>query len=499
MFNGCVSVLLIEDDLTEVEHLKKLLIQGNGRSWQILHYEQLLNSIEHINNIQFDVAVLGLSLPDFQGLEILTHFRRQQATDFPIIVLAEAGEREIALEAIAAGAQDYLFKGQITPEILVRTIHHAIERNQLLHRLKESERQFRGVFEQTSQAINLLSPKGIVLEANQTAIQLSGVDLQSLRDIPIWEMRHWSYSPQVQAQLQLAVREAAGGNLMRFEGQICDAKNQLVWVDFSLKPIKDELGAVVLLIAETCNISERKQAEIETQKALERERELNQMKSSFITTVSHEFRTPMTIISTAVDLLQRFELPPEKKGKYFNQINTSIKTMLQLLDDILLLGKTETGKLQFEPTSLNLKDFCQDIIEVSRLHAGDQYEINFTFEGGSTFVNADPTLLHYILSNLLSNAIKYSLGGGKIWVTVELNDQIAILRIQDQGIGISRADQEQLFEAFYRAENVKHIQGTGLGLTIVKRCVELHEGSIQVDSKEGMGTTVTVYLKIDLV
>lgn len=498
MFSSCVSVLLIESDLSEAEYLKKLLIQGNGYSCQILHYEQLSDAIDHINDIQFDVAILDLSLPDSQGLEILTYFR-QQAINSPIIVLTESGEREITLAAIAAGAQDYLFKGQITAEILVRTIRHVIERNQLLSRLKASERQFRGVFEQTFQAITLLSPGGIVLEANQTAIQLSGTNLQSLKDIPIWEMRHWSYSPQMQVRLQSAVREAAGGNLIQFESQICNAENQLIWVNFSLKPIQDESGAVVLLISETCDISERKQAEIEIQKALTKAQELNQMKSSFITTVSHEFRTPMTIISTAVDLLQRFELSPEKKGKYFNQINTSIKTMLQLLDDILLLGKTEAGKLQLEPTSLNLKDFCQDLIKVSQLNAGDRYEIDFTFEGSSTFVNADPTLLHYILSNLLSNSIKYSPGGGKIWLTVKLQDQMAILQIRDQGIGISRADQERLFEAFYRAENVKHIQGTGLGLTIVKRCVELHKGSIQVDSKEGVGTTVLVYLGIDLI
>ncbi len=489
------SILLLEDNLADADFLQELLAETSDYQWQVFHYQRLAEALDHLNDRPFDLALLDLSLPDSQGLETVVRFC-QQSRQLPVVVLTGVDDQDIALQVVAAGAQDYLVKGNITTDLLVRSIRYAIERGQILNRLQDSERRFRGVFEQTFQAMSLLTSAGIILETNQTVIHLSGFEAQTVKGQPIWQTRQWGYSPENQERLRAAVTEAANGQLVRFESQICNVENQLIWVDFSLKPIRDDQDRIVLLIAEARDISDRKQAEIEIQKALSKERELNQMKSSFITMVSHEFRTPMTVLSTAADLLQRFELAPEKRGKYFEQINDSVKTMLQLLDDILLLGRTEAGKLEFEPTDVDLEALCQEAVDISRMHTSSLHNIIFHYCGDSKLVCIDANLIHYILMNLISNAIKYSPQGGEVRLNVDLQGEIATFCIQDQGIGIPKIDQEHLFETFYRAKNVKQIKGTGLGLAIVKRCIDLHQGQIWVDSEENQGTSVTFKIKV---
>lgn len=244
------------------------------------------------------------------------------------------------------------------------------------------------------------------------------------------------------------------------------------------------------------DITERKQAQEELRQALEREKELGELKSRFITMTSHEFRTPLTAILGSTELLRHYShtWTDNKKLLYFNRIQANVQHMIQLLEDVLLLGKAEAGKLKFEPKKLDLVQLCRTLVAELEHLPGTEHTLVFTEQCKFTNVYMDEQLLRHILGNLLSNAIKYSPIGSTVRFALICQDDTAIFQIQDQGIGIPQEDQQHLFESFYRASNVSNIAGTGLGLAIVKKAVDLHGGDITVDSQVGVGTTFTVQI-----
>ncbi len=242
------------------------------------------------------------------------------------------------------------------------------------------------------------------------------------------------------------------------------------------------------------DITRRKQAQEELCQALEREKELSELKSRFITMTSHEFRTPLTAILGSTELLRHYShtWTDNKKLLYFNRIQANVQHMIQLLEDVLLLGKAEAGKLKFEPKKLDLVQLCRTLVAELEHIPGTKHKFVFTEQCKCTNVYMDEQLIRHILGNLLSNAIKYSPVGSTVRFALICQDETASFQIQDQGIGIPQEDRQHLFESFYRASNVSNIAGTGLGLAIVKKAVDLHGGDITVDSQVGVGTTFTV-------
>lgn len=266
----------------------------------------------------------------------------------------------------------------------------------------------------------------------------------------------------------------------------------------------DEIVAIIR------DITERKKAEDNLQESLKREKELGELKSRFISTASHEFRTPLTAILGSAELLRYYShnWSEEKKHLHFERISSRIQHMTQLLDDVLLVGKAESKKMEFQPNPINLIKFCQGLVEELQLSVGRNHSILFKSPGLScdrkneavsnpyTSAVLDEKLLQHILSNLLSNAIKYSPIGSTIQFILTCHNHEVIFQIQDRGIGIPDQDKLRLFEAFYRASNVGDAPGTGLGLVIVKNAVDLHGGEIMVNSQVGVGTTFTVTLPL---
>ncbi len=241
------------------------------------------------------------------------------------------------------------------------------------------------------------------------------------------------------------------------------------------------------------NITERKLAEAEIYKSLAKERELVELKSSFISMTSHEFRTPLATILSATELLQYYapKLSKDEKRELFRQIETAISRMTQLLEDLLTINKAEAGKMNFKPAPFNLEKFCRHLVAEMQMQT-NKHEISFAHSGNCTNVMMDEKLLRHIFSNLLANAIKYSPDAGVIEFKLTCENGEAIFQVKDSGIGIPLEDRQKLFESFHRASNVGTIPGTGLGLSIVKKMVDLHDGSINLKSEVGAGTTFTV-------
>ena len=237
----------------------------------------------------------------------------------------------------------------------------------------------------------------------------------------------------------------------------------------------------------------------ELKQALEKEKELNQLKSRFITMASHEFRTSLAIISSSSGILQKFSdrLDEERKQEHLQTIQHTIKHITQILDDVLMINRAEADKIELKLESADIIDFCHHLTEEIAASISP-YTINFSVDldeeitTNSLLIQFDQKLLRQIITNLLNNAIKYSPDHNLVKFSLTKTDNQIIFKISDYGIGIPEADQVQLFESFHRASNVGNIPGTGLGLSIVKKCVDLHKGEISVDSQIGKGTTFTV-------
>ncbi|MGE5656908.1 MAG: response regulator [Actinomycetota bacterium] len=272
---------------------------------------------------------------------------------------------------------------------------------------------------------------------------------------------------------------------------------QVGGLDYITKPfqVEEVLARVDTHLTLNRTKKELQQARAEALRALEQEKELHRLKSEFMSLVTHDFHTPLVSIQGFTSLLRQGckTLPFETQHRYFNKIDALVAHLMYLLEQVLLIGKSEFGKLQCYPTIFNLESFCRELIDSLQI-ADDIPAIEFFYTSENNTVELDPTLLRQILINLLSNAIKYSPENSSICLTVQCqNDEIALI-VQDRGIGIPTEEQTHLFQPFYRCSNVKSVRGSGLGLAVVKTCIDAHNGSIQITSKVGQGTIVKVTL-----
>ncbi|HEY9615402.1 MAG TPA: CBS domain-containing protein [Microcoleaceae cyanobacterium] len=245
-------------------------------------------------------------------------------------------------------------------------------------------------------------------------------------------------------------------------------------------------------------ITERETIEMQLRETLVKEQELNQFRAYIAAMASHDLRLPLTNISLAAQLLQQkeFTLSPVKQEQYLDRICSAVKQMNQLLNDILAISALESGQMTLQPTTVELVQFCQDIMAELQLATQSKCAIAFNSSISAYSTEVDEKVLRQILVNLLSNAIKYSPAEATIAFEFLAEANHIIFRIQDQGIGIPLTDHPNLFKPFSRASNVKSFEGTGLGLAIVKHCVEACQGTIDLVSDIGMGSIFTVKLPI---
>lgn len=241
--------------------------------------------------------------------------------------------------------------------------------------------------------------------------------------------------------------------------------------------------------------------EKETHSALLKERELSDMKSRFVTMASHEFRTPLSSILTSAELLELYQNSGrfEKCGRNIDRIKNSVNHLTNVLNEFLSLSKLEMNNIKAEPISFIFDDFAEQLMESLNSILKDGQKIIFRGLGKSKNVHLDKTFLNHTLTNLLANAIKYSNNGQTIQLTANLKENKLTIEVQDEGIGIPEEDQKHLFGRFFRAHNVENISGTGLGLNIAKKYVDLMNGNIHFSSKLGKGTIFTIQIPVNTV
>lgn len=266
--------------------------------------------------------------------------------------------------------------------------------------------------------------------------------------------------------------------------------------DITLSPVVGSNDRTSGIVCSVRDVSRQKQMEHQLRRALEREMELGEMRAQFVSIASHELRTPLAEIRLANSSLSTYadRMTDEQKQKRLRTIEAAIQRMTKLLEDVLTLSRVESDRFQFKPTRLDIGSFCQDLLHTIAATNGPEHKTSFKTSGDLQQMCLDDRLLHHILDNLLSNAFKYSPPGSTVYFEVAGEDDQITFTIRDEGMGISEQEQEKLFDMFFRGKGVGRISGTGLGLAIAKQAVEVHGGSIAVESTEGKGSTFVVVL-----
>ncbi|MFM9967346.1 MAG: ATP-binding protein [Burkholderiales bacterium] len=282
---------------------------------------------------------------------------------------------------------------------------------------------------------------------------------------------------------------------LSMEFRVHCATGEWIWIHTQGEVVeRDQGGRARRLVGTNVNVSQRKLAEAELFAALQREKELNEMKSKFVSIASHELRTPLTNILSSAELLQHYSatLSDEDRAKLLEAIKDAVLGMTTLINDVLLIGRSGSGKLKFNPVALDLEEALSGLVDALRFSHGAKHQLVFKCELQQRQRLIDEQLLRHIVINLLTNALKYSNAGTTVsFSAAESGDEVSLTFV-DQGIGIPNDDLPKLFESFHRAANVGDRPGTGLGLAIVKSAAELHGGGILVTSQIGVGSTFRV-------
>ena len=273
-----------------------------------------------------------------------------------------------------------------------------------------------------------------------------------------------------------------------------------VWLSLSITPVYEKAG-VVNYVCLFWDVTDSKVAESKLTTALNKEKSLNELKTHFVNLTSHEFRTPLASVQSSLDILKLLYkrdavLSKDKLGKHLEQMEFEIDRMKELMDNVLVLGKINSGKIDYCPKAFEVVDLVKQVTHSSRVKDFGK-SVTLKINGPEGEVFCDRRLLEHILYNLLINALKYSQDSDKDPVVeLNFNNHSLLISITDYGIGIPLEDQSQIFESFYRAKNTQNIAGTGLGLPIVKQFVELHGGTIWFESIPGNKTTFSFQIPI---
>jgi len=250
------------------------------------------------------------------------------------------------------------------------------------------------------------------------------------------------------------------------------------------------------VLAFLSDVTERKRAEKEIQLSFEKQKELSELRSKFVTMASHEFKTPLTAILGSAEILEKYgeTLAPDKRLRNIFRIQESVKRMNSMLNDIIIMGKSSTGKLELKSTAVDLNVFVQNLIDdlLQRESKKSHPKLNVNINGLPKDVLVDSEIIRQGLENILSNALKFSSSETEVNFDAYMDKGNIIFKIKDEGIGIPEEDKEKLFEPFHKGSNVGNLSGTGLGLTIVKRAVDMHQGTIEINSEENKGTEVII-------
>ena len=508
-----VQILLIAQEPDDYQLITKILAKiPSGKfelQWVSTYAEGLEHTIENQHHIFFIAQNLGNSSA---GLQLVKESRKN-GCDRPIFFLIESEQEYLKIESLkeieAAGATNYFQKSKIDADILAYSLRYALKEQEINEALQLSQERYAlalsagevGVWDWN------LKTNELYVAPNLKAMLGYGHDEVN----PNWSEWQQLVHPGDRQRVKSVLDNHLAGLTSQYEVEYRRLHRDGTWRWFLSRgnTVRDAKKRPYRIAGSETDITERKQLEAYLRQALAKEKEINQIKSQFLTMVSHEFRTPLATILSSADLLEFYveQSQTENALNHVERLQNAAAYMTQMLNDVLIMEDAKTGNLNFHPVLLNFYQFCDDFVknlEVSinrtKVIADQrQYQISLNCknaeESTQPQINGlfDKSLMKQLLNHLLLNAVRYSPNGGKIILEIDATDEHQIiLKVKDRGIGIAKEEQTQIFEMFYRGNNIENIPGSGLGLAIVKTCVFLHGGEISVQSKLWEGSTFTV-------
>lgn len=478
MMNKETRVLLVMRDAQTREQLGDFvpLMDSTMQALQAGSLTEALALLER-DRLLPAVALLETDLPDSPPQETVQHFR-EMYPQVPVIALVPPGDDAAGLEALRQGARDYVRSDQLLHLLPHRLSPHILGAY-LRSQLEQTEHHIRHIINRNADAILVVDREGYVRFCNVAAEELFGQPVLNLIDSMFG--------------LPLVPEEAVELDIIRPRREPVVAEMRAVETDWN--------GEAAFLLS-LRDITARKRLSVELMQrekmaiALEKERELRDLKNRFLSMMGHELRTPLTSIQLSYDMLRQYgdKATEDERRQYLDNIHTQVMHLRHMVDDVMTLSKSEIAELEFEPELCDLITFCRGVVEEFQLTHHKTHRIEFECEKSVITLAVDRKLLRRALTNLLSNAIKYTPEGGLVRFRLACLADAALIEVVDSGIGIPEEDHPHLFTAFHRARNAERIPGTGLGLAIVKQAVEAHGGSISFESAEGRGTRFSVSL-----
>jgi PAS domain S-box-containing protein len=529
-----LKVLITEDDSIT----QKLL----SESLKNFGYELIGAARNRTETLSFieknvpDLIIMDVNLGGEDGIDISMEIREKH--DIPVVFVTGHSDALTIRRIIATESVGYIMK-PVRPTELNTVIELTYQRHLLEKRLKENENLLKLTLNSVGDGMIVTDEFGIITLINPAGQTITGYSEEEAKGKFITDIfRIFSNTDSVLYNKE--IKEFLLNNIkIEFTETGLEQKNLgKVSVENTFSKIKDEKGLnkglIItfryiedkIAIRETlknlnedlqkrvekstaelihknqlleAEVSKRQLSEQELTIALEKEKELNELRTRVVTNISHEFRTPLTSILSSVELIQnRLESMPgehtEKLTKHIRIITNSVKNLNELLNDILFIGKSDSNKVDVNPVKINTLHFFQTLLEEFRAGSGRNHQVLYRSENLAPEIYTDSKLFRQILTNLLSNACKYSPPGTSVVMEIICENNMMGVSITDRGIGIPDEDQPLIFDLFHRAKNTGDFEGTGVGLSIVKRIVDQLQGNISFESRINIGTTFKVLI-----
>ncbi|WNJ17773.1 ATP-binding protein [Pontibacter sp. G13] len=515
MKTGQISILLIDDDEEDFLITEDLLGDITHQSYHLDWVHTYEDAQKELDRQAHDLYLVDYRLGIHSSLGLLKEARKKGYTK-PMILLTGQGDPEVDAQAMREGAADFLVKGHFSADQLERSIRYAIQQAANLTQIRSlnaeleervqrrtlelqlaNEELSRSQWLYHSMANQFPSTLIAVLDPDMNLLLADGQELEAFgetRETMLGKSVYSLFEPDTHEKLTYFLQRVFGGESLDFDMHRKDQIYLIQGVPLNADGLESEQILIVFR-----NITLEKQAETEIKHALNKERQLNELKSRFISMASHEFRTPLSTILSSVSLIEKYTQTEQQpnRAKHVDRIKANVRNLTSILEDFLSISKLEEGKMEVRPSEFDLVELIQEVCEEMQSLAKPGQDLHIEAELDKQ-VHLDKHLTRNILLNLISNAIKYSGPDSRIHINLTDKEPHLKLSVKDEGIGIAEEEQIHLFERFYRAHNATHIQGTGLGLNIVHKYVSLMQGVIEFESEIDRGTTFTVTLPIQL-